>query len=90
MVHMMNTNTFSGGIVKLAEGADVAAFAQAVRDALQSNQWICGFPETLVIADVDGIVLIAFGVNDAMTPFQANLTKAYADAQILFNEAIAG
>ena len=90
MIHMMNANTFTCGTVKLADGVDAAAFAQAVRDALQGNQWICGFPETLVIADLGGIVLIAFGVNDAMTPFMANLTEAYADAQILFNEAIAG
>lgn len=91
MIHMMNANTFSCGAVKLADGTDAASFAQAVRDALQGNQWICGFPETLVIADMGGgVILVAFGVNDAMTPFMANLTEAYADAQVLFNEAIAG
>ncbi len=90
MIHMMNANTFSCGAVALAEGVDRAAFAQAVRDALQGNQWICGFPETLFIADVGGLVLIAFGVNDAMDPFMANLDKAYAGVQILFNEPIAG
>ena len=76
--------------VILADGVDAAAFAQAVRDALQGNQWICGFPETLVIASVEDCVVIAFGVNDAMTPFQTHLAEAYAGAQILFNEAIAG
>lgn len=90
MIHMMNANTFSCGAVKLTDGTDAAAFAQAVRDALQGNQWICGFPETMVIANIGGVVLIAFGVNDAMTPFMANLAEAYADAQILFNEAITG
>ena len=90
MIHMMNANNFSCGAIKLAEGVDEAAFAQAVRDALQGNQWICGFPETMVIARAGGVLVIAFGVNDAMTPFMDNMTAVYSDAQILFNEAIAG
>lgn len=91
MIHMMNANTFTGGVVHLTEGTDAAAFAQAMRDAIQNNQWICGFPEKLIVADMgNGCVLVAFGVNDTMTVFEANLTEAYADAQLLFNEAIAG
>ncbi|MBQ9967687.1 MAG: hypothetical protein IJO88_03070 [Oscillospiraceae bacterium] len=90
MIHMMNANTFSCGAFTLAEGVDAAAFAQAVRDALQGNQWICGFPETMFIANVGGIVLVAFGVNDAMGPFVENLNEAYADIQIYFDEAIEG
>ena len=91
MIHMMNANTFTCGVVHLTGGADAAAFAQVMRDAIQGNQWMCGFPETLTVAVIGGeYVLIAFGVNDAMNPFMANLTEAYADAQILFNEAIAG
>lgn len=91
MIHMMNANTFTCGAVRLAEGADVEAFANTMRDAIQNNQWMCGFPENLTIAVIDGeYVLIAFGVNDAMTPFKAHLAQAYADAEVLFNEAIAG
>ena len=91
MIHMMNANTFTSGVVRLVEGADAAAFAQVMRDAIQGNQWMCGFPETLTVAVVDGeYVLIAFGVNDAMTPFKAHFHQAYADAEILFDEAIAG
>lgn len=91
MIHMMNANTFTCGAVRLAEGTDVEAFANTMRDAIQNNQWMCGFPENLTIAVIEeSYVLIAFGVNDAMTPFKAHLAQAYADAEILFNEAIAG
>ena len=89
MIHMMNANTFTGGVVHLAEGTDVAAFASAMRDAIQGNQWMCGFPETLVIASIGDYILIAFGVNDAMTPFQTHLAEAYPDANVLYNEAVA-
>ena len=91
MIHMMNANTFTGGVVRLKEGTDVAAFAAAMRDAIQGNQWMCGFPETLIVADMGGnCVLIAFGVNDAMTPFRANMAEAYPYCVELYNEAIAG
>ena len=91
MIHMMNANTFTAGVVHLVEGTDVEAFANTMRDAIQNNQWMCGFPETLTIASIEGgYVLIAFGVNDAMNPFMTHFTEAYADAKVLFNEAIAG
>ena len=91
LIHAMNANTFTSGVVHLTEGTDAAAFAQVMRDAIQGNMWMCGFPETLTIAVVDGeYVLIAFGVNDAMNPFMAHFAEAYAEAEILFNEAIEG
>lgn len=89
MSHMMNGNNFTSGVVHLTAGTDVAAFAQAVRDAIQGNQWICGFPETLLIAAInDEYVLIAYGVNDAMDPFIGYVEQAYADAEVLYNEAV--
>ena len=91
MIHMMNANTFTCGVVHLTEGTDAAAFAQVMRDAIQGNMWMCGFPETLTVAVIGGeYVLIAFGVNDAMNPFMTHFNEAYADANILFNEAVAG
>ena len=91
MIHMMNANTFTCGVVHMAAGADAAAFAAAMREAVQGNQWMCGFPETLVIAVIGGeYVLVAFGVNDAMTPFRTHLAEAYADAEVLYNEPVAG
>ena len=91
MIHMMNANTFTSGVVHLVEGTDAEAFANTMRDAIQNNQWMCGFPETLTVAVVEGgYVLIAFGVNDAMNPFMNHFGEAYPEANILFNEAVAG
>ena len=90
MIHAMNANTFTCGVVHLTEGTDVTAFAQVMRDAIQGNMWMCGFPETLVIANIAGeYVLVAFGINDAMNPFQTNFAAAYPEAQVLVNEPIA-
>ena len=91
MIHMMNANTFTSGVVHLTEGTDVAAFAQVMRDAIQGNMWMCGFPETMLVASIYGeYVVIAFGVNDAMNPFMTHFAEAYPEAEILFNEAVEG
>ena len=89
MIHMMNANNFTSGVFHLAEGVAAADFAATMQSAVQNNQWICGFPETLVIAVIGGeYVLVSFGVNDAMDPFQTHLSAAYPDAEILYKEAI--
>ena len=89
MIHMMNANTFTCGAFRLAEGVDVADFAAAMEAAVMGNQWMCGFPDTLVIASFDeSYVLVAFGVNDAMDPFQTHLAAVYPEAQMLYVETI--
>ena len=91
MIHMMNANTFTGAVLHLNDGEDAAAFAENAKNAIMAAQWMCGFPEKLVIADMGGnYLLIAFGLNDAINPFEAKLTEAYASANILYSEAIAG
>ena len=89
MQHAMNANNFTAGVVHYT--GDVATFASTMQAAIQGNQWMCGFPETLIIAAIDSeYVLVSFGVNDAMDLFVPAVSAAYADAEILYNEAIAG
>ena len=54
MIHMMNANTFTAGVVHLKEGTDVKAFAETMKNAIQGNQWMCGFPERMVITSFGG------------------------------------
>ncbi len=89
MIHMMNANNFTCGAFRMAEGANAEEFAAAMQQAVQSNPWICGFPETLHIAAFGSeYVLVAFGVNDAMNPFTTHLAAVYPDAKTVVNEAI--
>ena len=49
-----------------------------------------GYVLYVAVAVIGGeYVLIAFGVNDAMNPFMTHFGEAFADAEILFNEAVA-
>ena len=89
MIHMMNANTFTCAAFKLAGGVAAADFGAAMKDAVLNNQWMCGFPERLLVRSFgDSYVVVAFGVNDAMTPFDTHLSAAYPGMQTLADEAI--
>ena len=84
----MMLNNFTCGAFHVTGDAD--AFASAMVDAVKNNQWMCGMPETMLVAVVGGeYVVMAFGINDAMNPFIAKLGEAYPDAVIVSNEPVA-
>ena len=89
LFHGMMLNNFSCGAFKLAEGVDAAAFADTMYAAVTGNQWMCGFPEKVMIAVVGDCVVMVFGLNDAVNPFEAKLTEAYPDAEVKYSEALA-
>ena len=88
MIHMMNANTFTCAAYKLT-GISAADFGAAMKDAIMNNQWMCGFPDSLLIRAIgDQYVVVAFGVNDAMTPFEAHMSAVYPGAETIVNEPI--
>ena len=89
LFHGMMLNNFTCGAFKLAEGVDAAAFADTMHTAVTGNQWMCGFPEKVMIAVVGDCVVMVFGLNDAVNPFEAKLVEAYPDAQVKYSEALA-
>ena len=90
MIHMMNANTFTCAAYKLADGVAAADFGAAMKDAIMNNQWMCGFPDRMLVkAFGDSYVVVAFGVNDAMDPFETHLTNAYPGMETVANENIA-
>lgn len=90
MMHMMLANNFTSGALHLTEGSDVEAITAAIRDELSNTQWMCGFPERYFVAVVGGeYIVVAFGLNDALNPFQEHLTECFPDAVIAYNEDVA-
>ena len=88
MIHAMNTNTFTCAAYKLT-GISAADFGAAMKDAILNNQWMCGFPDRLLIQDIgDQYVVVAFGVNDAMNPFETHLNAAYPGMETIARENI--
>ena len=88
LMHMMNANTFTGGAYHLADPAKMDEAAQAVRENILNRQWMCGFPEKLVVASVDDYLISFFGKNDQVANFKTALTGAYENAQIISEDDI--
>ena len=88
--HAMMANNFTGAVYHITNADDVAGFAEAMYNALSNAQWICGMPEKMIITVIDTeYVFVAFGLNDALAPFETALTAAYPDAENKYSEAIA-
>ena len=88
LVHMMNANTFTCGAFKVKNAEDVASLADLLKDNILKRQWMCGFPDKLVVASVDDVVLAFFGKNDNIDTFKAKLTAAYASAEVISESPI--
>ena len=88
LVHMMNANTFTCGAFKVKNADDVQALADMLKDNILKRQWMCGFPDKLVVASVDDVVLAFFGKNDNLDTFKAKLTAAYESAEVISESPI--
>lgn len=90
MLHLMLANNFTCGALHLVDGTDVESAAASIRDALANTRWMCGFPDRYLVAVIAGeYIVVAFGLNDALTPFQTHLVECYPDVQIAYDEIVA-
>lgn len=90
MIHMMNANTFTAGAFHVKEASDLSAFVDAVKERTLGNQWMCGFPDQLLIVTIgDNYVVSAFGNADTIKAFKTVLMDEYADAaKVAVEEAL--
>ncbi len=82
-VHAMNANTFTGVAFDLKDGEDPAAFASELKDSVLATQWMCGFPEKLVIYTInDEYVVYVVGAADLIENFTSKVSTVYGDAAV--------
>lgn len=91
LVHAMNANTFTGASFHLIDAANAETLANALKDNIMNTQWMCGFPDKLVIFTVnEEYVISAFGNIDIIENFKNKVTAVYGEnAVILVEENIA-
>ena len=77
LMHMMNANTFTCGALRVKNGDDAAKLAEDLRDAIQNKQWMCGFPDKLVVAEVGEYVVTVFGADELVDTFMTHLNGIY-------------
>ena len=89
LMHMMNANTFTCGAYHAAASEDVSPIVDEIVNNIGGRQWMCGFPEELLIMTVGDYVISAFGAKDLLDVFEANTLKAYDMMQVAYREPIA-
>lgn len=89
LVHMLNANTFTCGAFHIKNQSDSAAITAAIKDNIMQRQWICGFPDKLVIVKIDSYVVSFFGTTDLVDSFKTKLAAAYPSAETICDEPIA-
>lgn len=87
MMHMMNQNTFTAGVYHVVNADDVQTVADAIKENILNRQWMCGFPDDLVIYSVGtSYVAAVFGAGDLVDNFEEELQETYSSAKLLHEE----
>lgn len=86
IIHMMNANTFTGAAFHVSESGNVETVVSALKDSIMNRQWMCGFPDKLVIITIGDYVLSAFGSEDNINAFAEKATAAFDGAVISVEE----
>lgn len=87
MMHMMNQNNFTAGIYHVTDAEEVQTVADALKENIMNRQWMCGFPDDLVIYSVgENYVAAAFGLEENIDSFQSHLEETYESSVLLYDE----
>lgn len=88
LMFAMNANTFTCGAFHVAKSDDVKAVADSLKENILKRQWMCGFPDKLIVVTVDDYVVSAFGNEELIDNFKTKLTAEYKSAVLAYEEAI--
>lgn len=93
MMHMMNQNTFTASCYHVSDlsgpgkAVNVETLAEDIKSNILNRQWLCGFPDILVIYSVEtDYLVVAFGAEEAIATFESNLKEVHASATKLHQE----
>ena len=89
LMHMLNQNNFSCGVYHVKDSGNVEALAGKINENILARQWLCGFPEKLVILTVGDYIVSVFGAGELTDTFIAKLSAEYSSAKQLFDVPVA-
>lgn len=89
LMHMMNANTFTAGVYHVADVANQDAVVDSLKDNIMNRQWMCGFPDTLIVAKVgEEYVVSAFGNAEIIETFKNKLSTQFELTDIVYEESL--
>lgn len=81
--HMMNTNTFSSAVAKLKDPSKASEFAEGYKTAVQNQQWMCGFPDKVVVISVENYIVMAYGYDEIIDDLVHACSEVNASSTVL-------
>lgn len=88
LIHMMNANTFTAGAYHVKDAGTISDVAAAIENCVMNKQWMCGFPEKLVIVTADDYIVSVFGNGELVDAFIGSLTAANPSAKTVCDKPI--
>lgn len=89
ILHMMNANTFTAGAYHVADTANQQAVVDSLKENIMNRQWMCGFPDTLIVAKVGSeYVVSAFGNAEIIENFKNKLSETFSLTDIVYEESL--
>lgn len=88
LIHMMNANTFTCGVFHVSSADNLSAVADSLKENILAREWMCGFPDKLVVITVGGYVISAFGNEELIDTFKTKTLAAYESAKLVYEQAI--
>ena len=89
LMHMLNQNNFSCGVYHVKDSGNAEALAGKIKENILARQWLCGFPEKLVILTIGDYIVSVFGAGELTDTFIAKLSAEYSSAKQLFDVPVA-
>lgn len=86
VMHMMNANIFTGVVIKLGN-TDSAEAAAQIENKIKNNQFMCGFPDKLVVITFGHYVAYAYGETANVDVF-SNALKALDGPELVIDERL--
>lgn len=88
LVHMMNANTFTCGVYHVKDAGNISSVTASLEENILKRQWMCGFPDKLVIASTDDYVVSVFGNAEMVDVFREKLVSVYPQTQLVCDRNI--
>ena len=89
LTHMMNANTFTAGAYHLSDSSDMDQVVSDLKDNIMSRQWMCGFPDKLMVLTMGQFVVSVYGAEDLVDTFRDKLQNCFSSAVVVYDESIA-
>ncbi|MBR5252475.1 MAG: hypothetical protein IKV39_01215 [Clostridia bacterium] len=80
--HPMMTNYFVGAAFRVTDAADVEAVANALKDAIANNHWMCGQPEGYYVITIGNFVVSTYGLMDNINALKDAIVATYEGAVV--------